>query len=106
MAALTLYKQNDQVLSFTLLGEDKVTPVSGATVRATVVDADGAAVTGADALTMTEADAAGSPGVYTTSIDETFDPEAATTYKLQVTAVKSGLNFSGEKDVIVKVRTL
>ena len=75
------------------------TLVTGATVTVNLVDQNGASVTGATNIPLT--DVAGSPGSYSGSIASTFNPTAGQNYTLQITAVSGGVQGYWEKAIQV-----
>jgi len=80
------------------------TPVTGATVTATLVDkATKTPQTGCTDVALTDVD--GTPGSYSATISEDF-VSAPGDYILQVTAVKDDLNLYVEKAVTVVTRTV
>ena len=100
-----LFVDNDLYVEIDGL-HDGLTPTSyfnAATVSATLRDSTGTAVTGATNITLNYVPA--SNGKYIGSIQESFNPPIGSGYKLEITAIQSGIQGKWTIKAKVKIRT-
>lgn len=104
MTANIIFYKNDMLLELKGLKDVVLdTFVNGATVTATVVDSDGAAVTG-QSFPVTLDFVANSDGDYRVVLDSTIVLVIGKKYTAQITAVSSGIDGYWELDLRAVIR--
>lgn len=102
MATKFMYPKNTQTVTVNLTAVSNNAPVTGATVSLTLKNSDDKPMRGCSALSMTEVDSIGSPGLYAATLDSTqFSPPLGTGYALYVHASQSG-EMLARQDIEVK----
>lgn len=96
MASSTIYTGTDGTLTLNGLADQTNTPITGASVTATLYNSTGAAVTNWSALTLADA----GNGNYTYSYEAASVPSHGT-YNLYIIAVKSGQTIQALHTIIV-----
>jgi hypothetical protein len=101
--AITLYQNNDQIITLQGITNAQGTAVTGATITGVINDRTGASVANGS---MTFGDVAGSPGTYEGNVTAAFSPAVATTYTLVVSGSHLGASFTFQTGVSVAVRAI
>lgn len=107
MSTLTLYKKNSQTITLPAVTDSSGSPITGATVTATLHFASGqVADTNISSLSMTENPS--SSGNYVCDVDEAFDPPAGDGYYMIYSGTFAGgaKRFYTKQDVSVEDRVI
>ena len=105
MATLTLWKENDQLLTLPGVTDKKTgQPITGAAVTVSLYKVDGDELVAAmDHVAMTDVD--GVPGSYECEVPHTFNPDEGDYYVLYE-GTKDAIQFKVKQLAAVAVRTV